>query len=392
MTHSSSLSNKERFELNQSHVPMKAVLTLANGGYDVLSYQDVPIPKPSEDEVLIQVLAAGVNNTEINTRLGWYSSKVTKGTEALSDDDQEKGSAAEELDGGWNEETPFPFIQGTDCCGRIVAVGKNIDQKRINERVLIRSCIRHKGWASPENIWMASDFDGAFAQFVKVAASEAFAVDSDWSDAELGAIPCAYGTAENMLHRAAVKAGDKVLVAGASGGVGSAVVQLAKRRGANVTAIVSAGKVDHVSALGSDRVVTRESDLVDLLGEKSMDVVIDNVAGEAFSSMIKILKRGGRYASSGAIAGPVVSIDMRDFYLKDLTLIGCTGWDEPVFPNLVSYIERNEIKPLLAKTFELKDIVQAQTEFLKKAHIGKFVLIPPSLTQAQKQFIEKLDR
>ena len=167
-------------------------------------------------------------------------------------------------------------------------------------------------------------------------------------------------------------------------------MQLAKRRGAIVTAIVSAAKVDQVSILGADRVVTRESDLLELLGEKSMDVVIDNVAGEAFSDMIRILKRGGRYASSGAIAGPIVNLDMRDFYLKDLTLIGCTGWDEPVFPNLISYIERKEIKPLLAKIFELKDIVQAQTEFLEKAHIGKFVLTPPSLTQAQKQFIEKI--
>jgi NADPH:quinone reductase-like Zn-dependent oxidoreductase len=234
---------------------------------------------------------------------------------------------------------------------------------------------------------MASDFDGAFAQFVKIPASEVFAIDCDWSDAELGTIPCAYGTSENMLHRANVSAGDQVLVAGASGGVGSAVVQLAKRRGAIVTAIVGKDKIKAASVLGADRIIARGADLIEVLGEKSIDVVIDNVAGDSFGQMIDVLKRGGRYASSGAIAGPLVNLDMRKLYLKDLTLIGCTGWDEPVFANLIGYIEDKEIKPLLAKTFVLKDIVEAQQEFTDKKHVGKFVLIPPAMTKAQAQQI-----
>ncbi len=379
-----SLKNKERFSLSDSSTAMKAVVTLSNGGYEMLSYQDVPVPEPSDDEVLIQVLAAGINNTEINTRLGWYSSKVTKGTDALSENDAEQADAADELDGGWNEETPFPFIQGTDCCGRIVAVGSNIDRARIGERVLVRCCIRSNGWDSPENVWMASDFDGAFAQFVCVESSEVFAISTDWSDAELGTIPCAYGTAENMLHRAKVKAGDRVLVAGATGGVGSAAVQLAKRRGATVIAIVGENKLEAASVLGADQLITREENPVDALGKESVDVVIDNVAGSGFEYMLEVLKRGGRYATSGAIAGPIVSLDMRTLYLKDIRLIGCTAWDEPVFPNLISYIERGEIIPLLAKQFDLKDIVEAQKEFTQKTHIGKFALIPPALTATQK--------
>jgi NADPH:quinone reductase-like Zn-dependent oxidoreductase len=95
--------------------------------------------------------------------------------------------------------------------------------------------------------------------------------------------------------------------------------------------------------------------------------------------LLKVLKRGGRYASSGAIAGPMVMLDMRTFYLKNLTLIGCTAWDEPVFPNLIGYIERGELRPLMAKSFPLEEIVQAQLAFLEKAHVGKFVLIPPAL-------------
>ena len=236
--------------------------------------------------------------------------------------------------------------------------------------------MRPKGFSSMENIWMASDFDGAFAQYVKVPASEIFAVNCDWSDQELATIPCAYGTAENMLHRAQLKTGERVLVTGASGGVGSAAVQLAKRRGASVTAIAGRDKIDAVRALGCDRVIARGDDPLEALGAETVDLVVDNVAGAGFAAMIKLLRRGGRYVSSGAIGGPMVTFDARDFYLKDLTLIGCTAWDEPVFPNLVSYIERGEIRPVLAKVFPLEDIVAAQREFLEKRHVGNFVLVP----------------
>ncbi|WP_319370079.1 alcohol dehydrogenase family protein [uncultured Ilyobacter sp.] len=375
---------KNRFDTNDCQVTMKAVVTTGNGGYEKLEYRDVPVPKLGPNEVLLQVLAAGVNNTEINTRLGWYSSKVTASTRSLDMKEDEKKAAEESADGGWNEATPFPFIQGTDCCGRVVAVSSENDKKLINKRVLVRPCMRSQGWYSLENIWMASDFDGAFAQFVKVPAEEVFPVDCEWSDSELGTIPCAYGTAENMIHRAKVKKGDHVLIAGASGGVGSAAVQLAKRRGATVIAIAGKTKLEKLLEIGADKVISRDEDVLEILGEKSIDVVVDNVAGPSFGKMLKALKRGGKFVSSGAIAGPLVELDMRDFYLKDLTLIGCTAWDEPVFPNLISYIEKGEIKPLLAKSFPLEKIVEAQIEFSQKKHVGKFVLIPPAIDDIDK--------
>ncbi len=370
-------SSEDRFALRGRERSMKAVVTTGHGGYDKLEYRDVPVPSLAPGEVLLQVLAAGVNNTEINTRLGWYSSTVTTSTEAAADSEEKEAVA--KPDGGWSEATPFPFIQGTDCCGRVVAVAPGGDEDTLGSRVLVRPCLRPQGFGSMENIWMASDFDGAFAQFLKVPASEVFAVECDWDVAELGSIPCAYGTAENMLHRAKVVAGEHVLVAGASGGVGSAVVQLAKRRGASVTAIAGKAKMEQVRSIGSDSVVDRNEDIVAGLGENSVDVVVDNVAGPAFGGMLKVLRRGGRYVSSGAIGGPLVTLDMRTFYLKDLTLVGCTAWDEPVFPNLISYIERGELRPLVAKTFPLERIADAQREFLEKKHVGNFVLIPPPL-------------
>lgn len=355
--------------MTQSDKTMMAVVTTGTGGYDRLDYRQTPRPEPGPGEVVLKVLAAGVNNTEINTRLGWYSTSVRDGTDTTAEE-------GERDDGGWGAPTPFPFIQGTDCCGEIVAAGSKADSARMGERVLVRACMRTNGFDAMDTVWMGSDFDGAFAQYVKVPSSEAFAVRCDWGDAELASIPCAYGTAETMLHRTQVGPGERVLVPGASGGVGSAVIQLARRRGAYVIAITSAPKRDQVAQFGADQVLTRDDDLLDVLGENSVDVVIDNVAGDGFGVMLALLRVGGRYASSGAIAGPIVELDLRTLYLKDITLHGSTAWDEPVFPALMSYIEAGEIRPLVAGTWPLAKIVEAQKAFQTKAHAGKIVLLP----------------
>ncbi|MEO0914751.1 MAG: zinc-binding dehydrogenase, partial [Pseudomonadota bacterium] len=156
---------------------------------------------------------------------------------------------------------------------------------------------------------------------------------------------------------------------------------LAKRRGAEVIAVTSPEKADDVRALGADRMVERGARLPDVLGEASVDVVVDLVGGATWPALLDVLKRGGRYAVSGAIAGPMVSLDLRTLYLKDLTLIGCTFQEDAVFTNLIGYIERGEIRPVVAKTYPLEEIAAAQTEFLEKRFIGKLVLIPPPLPE-----------
>ncbi|MDY0871292.1 alcohol dehydrogenase catalytic domain-containing protein [Dongia rigui] len=344
-------------------------MTTGPGGYDRLDFRDVPIPVPMAGEALVKVLAAGINNTDINTRLGWYSSRVTAGT-------AEAAGAMPAADGGWNGASPFPFIQGTDCCGRVAAIGPGGDASLLGQRVLVRPCMRPQGFSSLDMKWLGSDFDGAFADYAVVPQAELFPIASQWSDAELATIPCAYGTAENMLHRAGVSAGERVLVTGASGGVGSAAVQLAKRRGAWVAAVTTADKAAALLHLGADHIIDRALGIpADLAG--TFAVAVDNVAGPGFGGVLTALARGGCYVTSGAIAGPVVALDMRDLYLQDLTLIGCTAWDAPVFPNLIGYIERNEIRPLVAGTFPLQEIAEAQRAFLEKRHVGNFVLIPP---------------
>jgi NADPH:quinone reductase-like Zn-dependent oxidoreductase len=229
----------------------------------------------------------------------------------------------------------------------------------------------------PYECWtMGSECDGAFAEYMVAFSDESFKIESNWSNAELASIPCAYSTAENLLERSGVKEDEVVLITGASGGVGSAAIQLAKRRGARVVAVTSKAKAEMIIEIGADEVINREDKLIDSIENQSIDVVIDLVAGEDWGDLLDVLKKGGRYAVAGAIAGPIVELDVRTLYLKDLVLIGCTFQDRQVFQNLIGYIERNEIKPLVSKTYPLKDIINAQKDFVSKKYVGKLVLLP----------------
>jgi NADPH:quinone reductase-like Zn-dependent oxidoreductase len=339
---------------------MRAVLLTGHGGVDMLRCRDdVVVPRPGPGEVLIRVAAAGVNNTDINTRIGWY---------AKSDDDVDGGR------GGWAGALRFPRIQGADCCGHVVAVGPGALDDRIGERVIVATMQQSPTGEPFTTITLGSEMDGAFAEYLVARSSETHAVRCDWTDVELASIPCATSTAENMLRRARVSAGERVLITGASGGVGTAAIQLARRRGAHVVAVASAAKAAALHDLGAHEVVRRDDDLVDTLGVASIDVVVDVVGGPGWPRLLDALRRGGRYVASGAIAGPLVELDLRTLYLNDLTLLGATYQESDLFDDLVRYIESGEIRPLVHATYPLERIADAQADFVAKDHIGKLVL------------------
>ena len=339
---------------------MKAIILKGHGDYDQLALKlDQPTPVPKENEVLIQVKAAGVNNTDINTRIGWYAKSH----------DLSKNSS-------WSRNTfTFPRIQGADVCGYIVKVGANIDPNRIGERVLIEPSLQEINGTPLQSSWyFGSECDGGFAQYTIVSSRHAHRIESKYSNIELASFPCSYSTAENLLSRSDVGASDTVLVTGASGGVGSATIQLALARGAKVIAITSAKKFEAIKSLGVSQVISRDDDVIQVLGENSVDVIIDLVGGAAWPKLLEVLKPKGRYAISGAIGGAEVTLDLRTLYLKDLNFLGCTELNPGVFSNLIKRIEKEEIRPLIAKVYPLFDIIQAQKEFLEKKHIGKIVL------------------
>jgi NADPH:quinone reductase-like Zn-dependent oxidoreductase len=413
----------------------------------MLSFRnDLKTPKPRTGEVLIRVRAAAVNNTDINTRVAWYSKRSNNNK---SDDASWCGQAL-----------VFPRIQGTDVCGTIVAVGAGVSPARMGERVLVEPCLIEANGQRLEQPWyLGSECDGGFAQYTRVAARHAYPIhlppSSSMTDAELASFPCSYSTAENMLTKSQVTDKDTVLITGASGGVGSAAVQLARARGARVIAVTrSPDKCQALQALGASQTVDRndddlcailgpnsvdvvldlvggsqqwphlldilrpkgryavagaiagpmvsldlrtlylkdlsllgctvlasqtvdhnDDDLCAILGPNSVDVVLDLVGGsQQWPHLLDILRPKGRYAVAGAIAGPMVSLDLRTLYLKDLSLLGCTVLEPGVFGNLVTRIETGQIQPLVAQTFPMQDIHAAQALFTKKSHIGKIVL------------------
>ena len=335
---------------------MKGVVLTGHGDLDKLEWRnDLVKPEPGPGEVLIRLGGAAVNNTDVNTRLAWYS----KGD----------GDAA---DATWSgKPLVFPHIQGIDGCGEVVGLGDGADTALLGKRVLIEPCLVEAKGERLETPWfLGSECQGTFAEFVTVAARHAHPVESDLTDVELATFPCSYSTAENMIVRSGAAPGERAIVTGASGGVGSAAVQLLVARGVEVTAVTSPKKREALRALGAGACLNRD----DVPEPRSFDLAIDLAGGPGWPSLIEALKPGGRYAVAGAVAGAEVRLDLRDLYLKDLSFFGCTVLGDGVFAGLVRWIEAGKIKPLLAETFDLLDIRAAQTAFLERGHIGKIGL------------------
>jgi alcohol dehydrogenase len=332
---------------------MSGVQLVRHGGPEALVWRDdLPVPQPGPGEVLVQVLAAGVNATDINTRTGWYGSGVAA---------------------GWAGALGFPRIQGSDLCGRVVALGAGVDSLAVGARVI---CPTNQSEPTAQNplhfVSIGSEYDGAFAQYCLVPARHLHDVTrSALSDVEIGAMPCAYGTAANLLARAGVGAGERVLVTGASGGVGLAAVQLALLRDAQVTGQARPEKAGVLRAAGA---AVLDQDATP--APRSFDVVIDVVGGPGWQHRLEALRPGGRYATSGAVAGPVVQGDLRTVYLNDLTVFGATHQPREVFAGLVTLINTARIRPVVSQTYPMRDIGRAQADMASGRYPGKLVLLP----------------
>ncbi len=354
---------------------MKAMVLTGHGDLDKYEWHtDWPTPTPGPTEVLIKVGACGLNNTDVNTRTGWYSKAV---------DERTTGGAFEEIDdedSTWGgAPLTFPRIQGADAVGVVVAVGEAADPALIGKRVMVAGWLRD--WDDPLNRdkagYFGSECNGGFAEYTTADMRGIATIESEMSDAELATFSCSYVTAEGMVERANVGADDTVLIPGASGGVGGALIQLCKLRGARVIAMASEAKHDDVAQLGPYRILPRAPDNLKaaLKGEK-ITVVADIVGGDQWGKLIDVLERGGRYTCSGAIAGPIVDFDLRTFYLRDLTFTGSTVNPPEDFHRVAKYIEAGQLKPALAATYPLEQLREAQQAFIDKKHTGNIVVTP----------------
>lgn len=353
--------------MNKIPPTMKAVVTRGHGGFEMLEYTDVPTPAPAAGEVLLRVSACGLNNTDVWNREARYG----------TDRDPEARTGVGRTEGRW------PRIQGCDVVGHIVAVGAGVDPSRIGERILCNFVMYgdpnvNLGFAGS----LGSNRDGGYAEYTTIPAANAYKTDDiALSDVELSTFPCAYITAEHMLDAAGVKKGEMVVVTGASGGAGSAIIQLVHARGAETVAVTSARWRDDVAKLGSKHIVLRDQgdpyeQATEALKGRAVDVAADVVGGPAFRDLLALLRPGGRYVTAGAIGGPVVPFDLRTLYLKKLAFYGVSVGYPRHFEAMLGFIRAGKLKPLLAKTYPLARFRDAQELFISKNFFGNIVVTP----------------
>lgn len=340
---------------------MRAVLLTRFGGPEVLEVRDVPDPVAGRGEVVVRVTAASVNNTDVWTRSGAYGAE---------------GPA------GWLGPIDFPRVPGADVCGRVESVGAGVDPALVGRRVLVDPVVRYSDGPEPlVAAVLGSEADGGYAERVLVAAERVHDVTaSPLSDEQLACLPISYGTATGMLERARLQAGETVLVSGASGGVGLALVGLAASRGARVVALSTTSKAAAVLAAGADVVVDRhEEDVAGRLAEiapDGLDAVADVAGGGLLAAAMPHLRAGGRWVVSGAVAGPVVELDLRRLYLRSVSLLGSTMHTPAQFEVLVAAANAGEVSPVVAGTFALEDAAEAQAQLERREHVGKLVVLP----------------
>ncbi|UED84506.1 zinc-binding dehydrogenase [Streptomyces profundus] len=343
---------------------MRAVRIAEHGGPEVLELAEVAVPTPAAGEVLVRVHAVALNNTDLWTREGAYGRPGDPG--ALS---------------GWRGPIDFPRVQGADVAGRIVAVGTGVDEGLVDRRVVVDPAIYDGEGpdANPVGL-MGSERDGGYAEFVTAPAERVHDMtDSPLTDDQLATLPVAYGTALGMIERGQLRRGETALVSGASGGVGVALVQIARARGARVIAISSGSKIDAVREAGAHEVVDRARDIVEQVGAaapEGIDVALDVVAGDLVGEGLPLLREGGRWVVAGALGGYDVAFDVRRLYLHNARVIGSAMHTPTHFGLLMELARRADIQPLVAATFPLREAAAAQRELARRGHVGKIVLHP----------------
>ncbi|WP_435840038.1 zinc-binding dehydrogenase [Streptomyces chilikensis] len=343
---------------------MRAVRLTAHGGPEVLVPAEVAVPAPEAEEALIRVSAVALNNTDLWTRDGAYGRPGDP--KALS---------------GWRGPIDFPRIQGADVAGRVVAVGADADPGLVGRRVVVDPAFYDADGpdAYPVGL-MGSERDGGYAEYVTAPVARVHDVtDSPLDDAQLAALPTAYGTALGMIERGRLREGETVLVSGASGGVGLALVQIARARGARVLAVSRGSKMGLVREAGAHEVVDRARDIGEQVREVApdgVDVALDVVAGDLLGEGLPWLREGGRWVVAGALGGYDVAFDVRRLYLHNAQVIGSTMHTPRHFDLLMDMAREAAVRPVIAATFPLEQAAPAQEELARRGHVGKIVLLP----------------
>lgn len=384
MTQAVSSSNHPSVTLPDT---MAAMVLTGHGDIDKLEYrQDVPVPTPRAGEVLIQVTATAKNNTDRKAREGLYPTK-------------DEGDVTSFAMGGETTFT-FPRIQGADIAGRIAAVGEGVDASRIGERGLLDFNLYAD---ARRDINLAPDYyghgaDGGYADYVAVPADQFHHIPNpELADAELASLGmCSYQTAYHMMTSANVSRGERVLVTGASGGVGTALIQLCRIIGAIPYAVSQLDKAAALKAMGAEEVIDR-SDLptfvervLQATGGAPIDAVMDLVGGEMthlfIDTMINDMKARHSYprlSIAGASGGNLSEMMWTRIYLYQVQIFGVSHGTREEAEQLMAWIRSGDLKPVLHAAFKLSELHDAERYFVNRSsnYLGKIVIVPDSQWQ-----------
>jgi len=340
---------------------MKAVRIHEFGGPEVLRYEDVPDPTPRKDQVLIRVRACAMNHLDLWVRKGLPGVKL-------------------------------PHILGSDIAGEIVEVGEYVTGFKPGQGVLLApmsfcnrcaKCVAGLQNQCPEFTVLGNRVDGGNCELIAVPAVNVVPIPDSLDFNQAASVPLVFLTAWHMLvGRAGIRLGQTVLVLGASSGVGIAAIQIAKLFHARV--ITTAGdekKLEKARALGADHGINHYQQKISdevrkITNKEGVDMVVEHVGAATWDESVKSLKPGGTVVTCGATTGPNVGIELRFVYSRQLSILGSYMGTMGELYDVLGHVFAGRLKPVVDRTFPLKDI-RAAHEYMEKSQMfGKIVLNP----------------
>lgn len=340
---------------------MKTVLFHHHGSAEVLQYTDFPTPEPREGQVLVKLEVAALNHVDLWTRTGWPGIKLN-----------------------------YPHIPGADGAGIVAGLGPYVTNWNIGDRVVINSnvgcghcpaCIAGRDNRCREWHLLGETLHGTYAEYVVVPATNIYPIPTGFESRQAAAAALVFHTAwHSLISRGELKPGESVLVVGASGGVNTASIQIAKLAGATVYVVGSNHeKLKLAESLGADHLIDRSKDenwfktVYNLSGKRGVDVVVDNV-GTTFPSSFRAAAKGGRILTVGNSGGPKFEIDNRFIFGKHLSIIGSSAGTQADFATVMDLVFAGKLKPVMDKDYPLSEARFAQEQLEMGEQLGKITL------------------
>jgi len=344
---------------------MKAVLFHQHGGPEVLEYTDFPTPEPKPGEALVRLRAAALNRVDVFVRNGWAGLKLD-----------------------------LPHINGADGAGEIVTLTAPLplgeEPLRVGDHVLINPnigcgeceyCLSGKDNLCNDWHLLGETIRGTYAEYISIPVRQLYKLPNDFDLHQAAAAALVYQTAwHSLVKRGNLQKGETVLIVGAGGGVNTASGQIAKLMGAQIIVIGSdAKKLEMAESIGADILIDRSKEenwsksVFLATNKRGVDVVVDNV-GTTFMQSLRALRKGGKLLTVGNSGGPKFEIDNRYMFAKHLSIIGSTMSTMEDFKEVMDLVVAGKLKPIMDKTFSLKDAALAQERLWKNENFGKITL------------------